>query len=398
MKRLGEALGYTQPLSTYCLRRALGNAINGKPARPFSPATAPCLDRALVREMQSARPLMPPPDDPSSSAAVRNLVLDHVGSSTIFERNYLSRMIRYSTQDAFWGRETDPGGAKTASRIGRLRDIDRPKRLTAEQNRQVRQLPTVANLIETRALLRQKIRDRFGALKIAEGEPVYDDYQALGRVVVSTIRHHERALLSQVQREYDIAAPVEAIQKQIRGDLPDSDQTAEPRDAPEPLIPERRLLAEAALSDPSRFTGSKAIHVKCCRCMIALCKRRELQLKGGRRRRGSPDSKVPEGRTAPSKRKWREATEHGDTDEAPLQCREYQCLFCLASDQLPLENAQYTYNSKFSLRRHVDRHHLNGYADGERVACPDQEACGGLIFKGKLHFKNHASRIHAFTL
>ena len=27
--RLGEALGYLQTLTTYCLRRALGNAING---------------------------------------------------------------------------------------------------------------------------------------------------------------------------------------------------------------------------------------------------------------------------------------------------------------------------------------------------------------------------------
>jgi hypothetical protein len=29
VKRLGEALGYLQTLTTYCLRRALGNAING---------------------------------------------------------------------------------------------------------------------------------------------------------------------------------------------------------------------------------------------------------------------------------------------------------------------------------------------------------------------------------
>jgi len=29
VKRLGEAVGYVQTLSTYCLRRALGNAVNG---------------------------------------------------------------------------------------------------------------------------------------------------------------------------------------------------------------------------------------------------------------------------------------------------------------------------------------------------------------------------------
>jgi hypothetical protein len=38
VKRLGEALGYLQTLTTYCLRRALGNAINGasSPRRSLS--------------------------------------------------------------------------------------------------------------------------------------------------------------------------------------------------------------------------------------------------------------------------------------------------------------------------------------------------------------------------
>lgn len=30
VRRLGESLGYLQTLTTYCLRRALGNAINGE--------------------------------------------------------------------------------------------------------------------------------------------------------------------------------------------------------------------------------------------------------------------------------------------------------------------------------------------------------------------------------
>lgn len=33
-------------------------------------------------------------DDPKSNEAVRNLVIDHINSA-IFQRNYLSRMIRY---------------------------------------------------------------------------------------------------------------------------------------------------------------------------------------------------------------------------------------------------------------------------------------------------------------
>jgi hypothetical protein len=56
----------------------------------------------------------------------------------MFERNYLSRMIQYNTQDAFWGRNPNYDSAKAASRIGRLRDPDRPKKLTDQQGWQVR--------------------------------------------------------------------------------------------------------------------------------------------------------------------------------------------------------------------------------------------------------------------
>ena len=41
-------------------------------------------------------------DDPLSKDANRNMVLDH-GNTNVFERNYLSRMIRCDTQAAYRG-------------------------------------------------------------------------------------------------------------------------------------------------------------------------------------------------------------------------------------------------------------------------------------------------------
>lgn len=73
-------------------------------------------------------------------------------------------MLRYSTQDAFWNRDSDPQAAKSASRIGRLRDPNRPRKLTHEQNRQVRQSPSVVRLVETRDRVRRLIRRDFGEL------------------------------------------------------------------------------------------------------------------------------------------------------------------------------------------------------------------------------------------
>ncbi|KAK4934372.1 hypothetical protein LTR10_024348 [Elasticomyces elasticus] len=231
VRRLGEALGYLQTLTTYCLRRALGNAIN---------------------------------DDPNSNSAVRNLALDHVGSSTIFERNYLSRMLRYSTQDAFWNRESDAQAAKSASRIGRLRDPNRPRKLTEKQSRQVRQHPSVLQLLETRDRVRRLILQEFGELRMAVGEPIYNEYQELGRMLNSTVRAEERALLKRIQQEYDDTAPMEAIQRQIKGAL---DETNTPDLESEPLqikIAERRRMAEAAMSDPAVFVGHRALsrHIK----------------------------------------------------------------------------------------------------------------------------------------
>jgi len=76
-------------------------------------------------------------DDLNSNIAIRNLAFDHTGS-IIFKRNYLSRMIWYNTQDIFWECIPDYDSAKAASRIGRFRDSNRPKKLIEEQALQIR--------------------------------------------------------------------------------------------------------------------------------------------------------------------------------------------------------------------------------------------------------------------
>ncbi|KAJ9607050.1 hypothetical protein H2200_008122 [Cladophialophora chaetospira] len=360
IKRLGEALGYVQTLTSYCLRRALGNAIN---------------------------------DDPNSNAAVRNLALDHVGSSTIFERNYLSRMLRYSTQDAYWNRDSDSQAAKSASRIGRLRDPDRPRRLTKEQGVEVRDHPSVRQLIQTRDRVREQIVQDFGELKMAVGEEIYSQHQNLNRLLNSTVRAEERALLKRVQEEYDKRAPVEAIQRQIN---PPSVVQCESNVGIEVeiRIPERRRLAEAALSDPGRFAGRKSLvrHVKCAANMIALCRSRERP-----RERNVATSEPSRAMSIRTSAVEIQSSLSKRLERQPVICQEHQCLFCLLSD-LPQEDREKSYAGKFSLRRHVDRCRLNHYEEQESILCPDEFSCGRQVFRGKSHFKNHAARVHAFIL
>lgn len=105
VKRLGEETGFVQVLTTYCLRRAAGNAIN---------------------------------DDPNSNEAVRNLVLDHA-SSMIFQRNYLSRMIRYDTQAAYRGTASRGNLIVTSHRMSRMIDPRRPRGPSLLQLQHLRQ-------------------------------------------------------------------------------------------------------------------------------------------------------------------------------------------------------------------------------------------------------------------
>jgi len=224
---------------------------------------------------------------------------------------------------------------------------------------------------------------------MAEGEPIYDDYQALGRAINSTIRTHERALLRQIQEEYDINAPVANIQRQISGDFSDCPE-AIPAEEAMIKIPERRRIAEAAVSDPSRFSGEKSLsrHIKCCRNMIALCRKRESHTAKTTSPLTLPLLKPPE--SIPRKRPEM-------LRSSPLKCRGFQCLFCMTSN-LPAEDQEQHFKSKFSLQRHADRCRLNQFLDGDSITCPDDLGCAGVVLKGKKHFKNHAARVHDFVL
>ena len=71
-------------------------------------------------------------DDLNSNEAVRNLVLDHV-TSMIFQRNYLSRMIRYDTQATYRGTASRGVLIVTSYRMSHVIDSHQPRKLSFEQ-------------------------------------------------------------------------------------------------------------------------------------------------------------------------------------------------------------------------------------------------------------------------
>jgi hypothetical protein len=330
---------------------------------------------------------------------VRNLVLDHETGSKIFERNYISRIIRYFTQDQFWGRSSDHDSARTASQIGLFRDLDRPRKLSAEQAQQVRQDPEVRELAAVRDRLCAQIEEVFGVIQMAKGEPIYNDYQAVKASLAATIRKKERALLKQIQEEYDLNAPVLAIQQQLNGDQCDDDDDDDDKEnAPAQTTPiriaERRYIAECAVRDPSVLHDQKgyAFHIEFSVALIALCKRRDRRPV---KTRCSPEP-VPVKTSLDSPRLSQ--IEPEIKRDAPLKCQGWQCVFCLTSNDLPLEERECRYKRKYTLQKHVDRCRLKYYGPDDPIPCPDDHACAGLILNGKMELKAHFAHEHGCFL
>lgn len=84
--------------------------------------------------------------------------------------------------------------------------------------------------------------------------------------------------------------------------------------------------------------------------------------------------------------------------DAPLKCRGFQGLVCLASNDLPLEQQECVYARKYTLQNHVDRCRLDQYGPDDQIPCPDDHACAGVVLNGKIDFKAHAPRVYSSFL
>jgi Protein of unknown function (DUF3435) len=239
-----------------------------------------------------------------------------------------------------------------------------------------------------------QIEEIFGVVEMAKGEPIYNDYQAVKASLAATIRKKERALLKQIQEEYDTNAPVLAIQRQLNGDESEDDGDDDKGGTPTESVPiriaERRYIAEFAMRDPSAFRDQKgySLHVEFSVNLIALCKRRDRR----QTKRKCSSEPLPIEHVADSPRPPQ--MESMVKRDSPLKCQGWQCLFCLASNDLPLAERKCKYKRKYTLQKHVDRCRLRYYGPDDLIPCPDDQACTGLVLDGKMGLKAHFAREH----
>jgi hypothetical protein len=240
-----------------------------------------------------------------------------------------------------------------------------------------------------------QIEEAFGVIEMAKGELIYNDYQAVKASLAATIRKKERALLKRIQEEYDLNAPVLAIQQQLNGEQSDDDDNDDvkevgPADVESIRIAERRYIAECAVRDPSMLQDQKGyiFHIEFSVNLIALCKRRDRRPV---KTRCSPEP-VPVKTALDSPRLSQ--IEPEIKRDTPLKCHDWQCLFCLASYDLPLEERKRKFKRKYTLQKHVDRCRLQYYGPDDPIPCPDGHACPGLILNGKDKLKAHFIHVH----
>lgn len=95
----------------------------------------------------------------------------------IFQRNYLSRMIRYDTQAAYRGTVSRGGLIVASHRMSRMIDPRRPRGPSRQQLRHLRQDAGIQELRGRQQQLYDQIRHQFRFIYRAEGRPIYDEYQ-----------------------------------------------------------------------------------------------------------------------------------------------------------------------------------------------------------------------------
>ncbi len=350
-----------------------------------------------LTDFDPARDWLTEIDDPDSNEAVRNLVLDHA-SSMIFQRNYLSRMIRYDTQAAYRGTASRGDLIVASHRMSRMIDPRRPRGPSVQQVQHLRQDAGIQELRRHQQSLYGQIRKKFGFIYRAEGQPIYDEYQQVKQDIDRLLKEKGRVLKSQLQADYDAAAPMQDMLAQLAVNDPIL-SPVQPRPAPlEYAFKERARIAHAFFDAPSsaNCSGNLDRQISILEDLVSLCTRRE-------RRPRKPRQSWEDDATTSSSDDTTDVfikSECSDSDAPlgcrfPLQCRPFQCLHCIGDATLPLAERQHVFGSKHSLQRHFDRHHR--FQPGQICPFPN-DGCAQLALESLMHFKNHAAGVHGIYM
>ena len=254
---------------------------------------------------------------------------------------------------------------------------------------------------------------------------MYDDYQAVHRTICSKIRSRERAVLKQIQEDYDAKAPSKDIAEQLSGSDEFSKHPSPIVNSAKHVFCERSRIAKTFFCEQSVFESKagQARRLQVIHDMISLCALQERRApRTSRKLKTASDILADQKATSPMSKKrkftldYQEDEENdassprfctldpsickrkpADAEDIPLKCQSFQCLFYIGNLSLPLNERLRAYKNKYSLQRHTYRCCLKSVRSDDELNCP-HPSCSGLVLQGVNHFKNHAAIIHDIHL
>lgn len=216
-------------------------------------------------------------------------------------------------------------------------------------------------------------------------------YQVLGREIFNERQQKRAALLKQVQGTWDLEHPIWEIELQLSG-LKFIGDVKTTLDLSDEMPPAQRHLVETVMTLPGTTLEEEFRRRDAAiDAVAAYCRFEEGGSPRGRKpaKKASP---VPSPDADPEVMAAR--AEEQALSAAMLSVftekRPLICFVCLGQKSLPFEKRVYAFASLGDLTKHFKRKHLSQIKEGQKLQCT---ICL-MELKHKMHFQNHALKIH----
>jgi len=365
LNRIGQDAGLEDRLTSYCFRRGLVNAIDGKA-----------------------------PD------AVRDQVMRHNPFTGVFNEAYNNQAVRFNVQDAYLESDvTDDGLTRAFTHMSIRCNPGAPKEVPREvMDRLLAADPGIAVLQRKFKESHTSIKWDYTFINRAPKE-IREAHKKLGQQLKAATKSLEDELQAEHRKDYFFYIHNEMMRRQLNRPL---NETVE--EAAQPVIEhqlEERTQLQLVLCDLSKDLSPQAIvarKVSAINLQIALASRKELMT---RQRRSAPTSKGPLEEESPVSASVPNPAldPFSPASKFPLVCKKTQCIFCIGNEALSYGHRIRKFRRVSHMWDHVENIHLRDVPAEQPIFCPHPICkAEGLELNGVMHFKNHVATVHIVEL
>jgi hypothetical protein len=340
--------------------------------------------------------------------------MGHLGST--YEKYYTPTHIARDFQSIYFGSPSEDLLIESVARMGLSRDRRAPTELDNEQQKKLRNDPTLEILRDKREVYKKQLYDQgFYPLSKGEGTDLHKKYEDTKRKLGSVYQRLYRERLDSAIREFHESIDTIEIARQISGMAADKVLTLP---AVEFELLERSTIA-GMLFKPIQDDKTR---VRFVRTLARLCHKQETrQSKAFKRKKVDLVVCEANGPSSSNKRKkgadgfvkspltqgGKSATEELDALQCgrimelpsrqlyPIKLPHPVCLICIGNEEFSYESRMRRIPRKDVLKKHVERH----FRPAERLQSEFQclhPLCSDMLI-GMDHFKRHAFEIHGVS-